>query len=222
MIPSHLGQVQQYVEANYPERVNSNVDPNDYLKLTPANTTDDAVGVDVGQWHVAWVNSRSEKKVRDNLLSNNIEAYVAVRRELHTWRRNEKRVVERVLIPCIVFVKAQKSMFNTLLLNYGINSFMKDPARGKGSRGVPYAIINEKEMALLKSMVSQDQFEVSFENSDFSLGEHVRILGFEAFEETAQIVRLSKNRTTYVGVRVGFLGCAYMEVPREKIIKIKK
>lgn len=188
---------------------------------TPVISTDGAVGVPESRWFVAWVAPRAEKKVRDELLKDNMVAYAAVHNEIHTWRRNEKRVVEVVLIPCIVFVKTLEAHFEMLRQKYRINSFMRNPAGSRNGR-VPYAVIPEAEMKLLQTMVAQDDFEVSFESTRFTLGEHVRILGFDAFGETAQIVKLPEKNSTYVGVRVGFLGCAYMKVPAKKILRLKK
>ena len=64
--------------------------------------------------------------------------------------------------------------------------------------------------------------KVGFASSDFSIGENVRIIGFPPGRDIAQVVRLSGDNNTYVGLRVTFLGCAYMQVPLNRIIKIDK
>lgn len=221
MSPIPTGRQQSPVTANPTESVNPIINPDEPQKATPATSTDGAVGVDETRWFVGWVSPRAEKKVRDELLKDNIVAYAAVHNEIHTWRRNEKRVVEVVLIPCIVFVKTLEAHFEMLRQKYRINSFMRNPAGSRNGR-IPYAVIPEAEMKLLQTMVAQDDFEVSFESTRFTLGEHVRILGFDTFGETAQIVKLPEKNSTYVGVRVGFLGCAYMKVPAKQILRLKK
>ena len=223
MNPTQSGQKQPAAKADAAEIINPSTNPDESTSnATPAISTDGAVGVEESHWFVGWVTPRSEKKVRDNMLSDNIEAYAAVRNELHTWRRNEKRIVKSVLIPCIVFVKTQKSMLEQLRKRYNLLSFMRDPARTQEGSRNPFAIISEAEMKALQSMVSQEEYEVAFENTQFTLGEHVQVVGLKYFSEMAQIVKLPGKKETFVGVRIGFLGCAYMKVPIDKVVKIKK
>ena len=223
MCPSPTGPEQHAATANQNESINPSINPDESTQnATPAISTDGAVGVEGSQWFVGWVSPRSEKKVRDNMLNDSVEAYAAVRDELHTWRRNEKRIVKCVLIPCIVFIKTRKSLLDQLRKQYNITSFMRDSARTQEGRRNPFAVISEAEMQTLKSMVSQDEYEVAFENTQFTLGEHVHVIGLEFFSEMAQIVRLPGKKESYVGVRIGQLGCAYIKVPINKVVKIKK
>lgn len=189
-------------------------------KATPAPSTDGAVGVPENKWFVGWVASRAEKKVRDNLLKDSIEAYAAVRKEMHIWRRNERREVDCVLIPCVVFVKTELSQLEHLKKYYNINSFMRDPAMNKESGRVPFAVVADAEMRVLKAMLGQDEFDVDFVTSNFKVGEYVKVLGFDSGDQLAQIIRLPNDKNRYVGIRVDFLGCAYMKVPAGRIVKI--
>ena len=186
--------------------------------MTPATSTDGAVGVEEAQWYIAIVPPRAEKSVRDKLLASGLEAYAATRKEIHVWRRNERRTVERVLITNIVFVHTLSTQLEGLK-QHRILSFMRDAAKKTGNRNTPYAIVRNSEMHLLQAMLAQDEYEVSFTPSDFTLGEYVKVLGFDTGDQLAQIIRLPNDTKNYVGIRVNFLGCAYMQVPLNHILK---
>lgn len=175
-------------------------------------------------WYILLVNVRSEKSVRDALLRQGYEAYVATRKELHIWRRSERRVVERVLISSVVFVHVTEEQRRELLDFPNTRSFLTDPARAKeqGINRNPLAVVSDEEMNVLMQMLADDDADVAFATTDFAVGDYVRILGFDEQHNQAQIVRLPSDPATYVGVRVSFLGCAYMKVSPKQIVKIKK
>ena len=172
-------------------------------------------------WFVVWVKSRAEKSVRDSLISKGFEAYVASRHEMHTWRRGERRKVEKVLIPSVVFVRMTKNDRLIIEDTPNVCAIMLDPAkRGLRSKGLDeYASISDYEMRLFQQMLGQDDVEVCFTSHDFVIGDYVRIKDLAESYNRAQIVRIFDDSKTYVGVRVSFLGCAYMQVPLDRIEK---
>lgn len=173
-------------------------------------------------WSVLWVKPRTEKAVRDNLIREGFEAFVATRFEIHTWRRGERRKVEKVLIPSIVFVRMEKHDRPLVERQMNVTSLMRDPAkRGARSKGgEEYASITNDEMLLFQQMLSQDDAQVNFASTNFTIGEYVRIKDFDETHNKAQIVRIYGDNKTYVGLRVSFLGCAYMQVPLSRITKL--
>ena len=190
--------------------------------VTPALSTDGAEGVPVApKWYVGFVASRAEKAVRDQLLAAGVEAYAATHSEIHIWRRNERKVVERVLITNVVFIRAQKRELIYILKNFPVTAFMIDRAKKVEDYKPSYAIVTDAEMQLLQSILRQQDYEVAFATSGFSLGDHVRVLGFDAHDQLAQIVRIPGDDSTYVGIRFQNLGCAYMKVPITSLIKVR-
>ena len=173
-------------------------------------------------WNVLWVKPRTEKSVRDSLIREGFEAFVASRFEMHTWRRGERRRVERVLIPSVVFVRMGRRdrLFVERLPN--VSSLMRDPAK-RGARcggGEDYAQVADDEMLLFQQMLSQVDVEVNFTQTDFTVGEYVRIKDFNEEYNIARVVRIMGDSKSYVGLRVSFLGCAYMEMPLNRIVKL--
>ena len=173
-------------------------------------------------WYVLWVNSRAEKSVRDALIGKGFQAFVATRKEVHKWRRGERRKVERVLIPSIVFVRMDKSDRKTIEDCQGVCSIMSDPARKKSgvSSWDTLARVSPEEMLFFQQMLTQEGAPVNFAPSDLVVGDYVRIKDFDEAHSKAQIVRIYGDNKTYVGLRVSFLGCAYMQVPLNRIDKL--
>lgn len=103
-----------------------------------------------------------------------------------------------------------------------VTSLMRDPAkRGARSKGQDeYACISDDEMHLFQQMLSQEEADVSFATTNFTIGEYVRIKDFDEAHGKAQIVHIYGDNKTYVGLRVSFLGCAYMQVPLSRIVKL--
>ena len=188
--------------------------PSSVLPL-PSNAT---------EWHLLWVNSRAEKSVRDNLIREGFEAFVPTRFEIHTWRRGERRKVEKVLIPSIVFIRMAQQDRRIVEDCPGVCSIMRDPARKKESVNSWDALarITNDEMLLFQQMLGQEDTDVQFASADFSVGEYVRIKDFGEKHGKAQIVRIFGDTKTYVGLRVSFLGCDYMQMPLSRIVKCEE
>lgn len=104
-----------------------------------------------------------------------------------------------------------------------VSALMRDPAKkGARSKGQDeYASISADEMHLFRQMLGQETADVKFATTNFTIGEYVRIKDFDADYNKAQIVRIYGDNKTYVGLRVSFLGCAYMQVPLSRIAKLK-
>lgn len=190
-------------------------------------------------WYVLWVRPRGEKAVRDRLVDSGFEAYTATRREIHLWRskdmrhkeKKERKVVEVVVIPSVVFVRIagisesdRNRKRDQIQATPGVSAFMQDPSRKHPGSTFWHIIarVPDSELQLLRAMLGQEDFEVAFTPSQFALGEYVKVEGFDTGTHNPQIVRLPNDNKSYVGIRVDFLGCAYMEVPLNRIVKIKE
>ena len=189
--------------------------------MTPVASTDGAGGVSKKFWYVALVSLRAEKSVRDNLQRYGIQAFVASRKEIHIWRREERRVIEKVLIPAVVFVHTTNAERETVLKQPNVKAFMVNPAARKTAYGRnPLAVIPDAEMQLLQDMLAQNDIDVTFATSNFAIGDRVKILGLGTTEHFAQIIRIPGDSNTFVGVRLETLGCAYMHIPQDRIVKV--
>jgi transcriptional antiterminator RfaH len=73
------------------------------------------------RWHVIYVVARHEKRVFEELLRHEVEAYLPMRKELHRWS-DRRKWVDVPLFPSYVFVKALANQQEAI---YGIKSVVK-------------------------------------------------------------------------------------------------
>ena len=193
-------------------------------KLPSVVGTGDAVGVprpdendpEIRKWLIARVLPNTEKSSRDKLQQLGYEVFLASQKEIRYWKngnRVKKKEVERVVITQYLFLHVnQKERQEVIALPY-IRAFLKDSA---AADRLEFATISDTEMQILRFMHSQNEEAVKFLSQGFRVGEEVDVhLG--SFEYNAFIVRLPNERSTYVGVHVNQLGCAYIRIPMQSV-----
>lgn len=137
---------------------------------------DDAVGVPQAKWFVAIVNSRHEKAVSDKLQEINVETYIAKQKEMRLWRNGRRKMVDRVVIPSVVFVKCtEKERLDIVKLPY-INRFMVNRSIDSGTLNKPVAVISQAEIDKLKFMLGQSDYPVEFVPTIFKVNDTVRVI----------------------------------------------
>ncbi len=183
---------------------------------TPENTAP------IRQWFVAFVGHNTEKICRDRLKKLGYDAFVASREEVHRWQNGKRKKVERVVITNIVFVHCTEQE-RRFLVNFPFIKYYLVNRAGQRNEygGRPMAVIPDKQMDKLRFMLGKSERPVLYTASDFSLGDHVRLTGWglEGFE--GQVVRIPGGKGRYVGIRIDYLGCAYMEVDPDCLEIIK-
>jgi len=119
-------------------------------------------------WNALYVNSRTEKKVVELLLSKNIEAYVPLVKTLRQWS-DRKKMVEFPLLNGYVFVKITPIQQEKVLQTKGVVNFVR--SEGK------IAIIRDIEIERLKQLVTLGyQLEVSHIKQNYKEGDKVKII----------------------------------------------
>ena len=199
-------------------------------EITPANVADEAEGVgksDIStiseparHWYIAYVGTRAEKAVRDRLLKEGIEAYAATQMEMRV-RSNGRRVkIESPVITQYVFVRVTEKERRVIVEYPYIHFFLTDKASKPNDYGRhELAVIPDHQMSVLQSMLQQADSRVKFATEGFTIGDEVSVLGWEE-EVKGQIVRIRGDKARYIGIRIAQLGCAYMEVPPTRLIKL--
>ena len=197
--------------------------------VTTAHVAGDAVGVPSAvelapsqrHWFIADVGTNTEKFVRQRMQELGYDVYVASQQELRVWRNGRKNVLERVVIPTLVFIHATERE-RRLIVNFPfIKSFMTNKAGLPNELGRhPIASIPDDQMQALQEMLAQADSAVQFATSGFTLGDRVQVLGIGGSPFTGHIVRMSGKKSRYVGIKLDFLGCAFIEVPSEKLLRL--
>ena len=120
------------------------------------------------KWFAIYVNSRSEKKVMESLLSHGIEAYTPIIKTLRQWS-DRKKMVELPLLHGYVFVRLSDKEKDPVLQTKGVVSFVKSEGR--------IAVIREVEIARLKQLVALGyHLETSAISKTYKEGDKVKIV----------------------------------------------
>lgn len=137
---------------------------------------DGAVGVAQSHWFVALVNSRHEKKVAGYLEELGIETFVAIQKEMRVWKNGRRKQVDRVVIPSVVFLRCTEARRRELVELPYINRFMVNRARESGTLRRPVAVIPPRQLSVLRFMLGQEEYPVSFEPVVYRAGDSVRVI----------------------------------------------
>ena len=137
---------------------------------------DDAVGVSGVKWFVAIVNSRHEKAVADKLRVIGTESYVATQKEMRVWSNGKRKMIERVVIPSMVFIRCtEAARRNVVKLPY-INRFLVNRTADSGSMNNPVAVIPERQMQRLMFMLGHSDTPVNFVSTLYRVKDSVRVI----------------------------------------------
>ena len=169
-------------------------------------------------WFIARVSPNTEKSTRAKLQALGYEAFVASQQELRVWKngdRRKKKMVEKVVITQYLFLHISKKEREALIRYSFIKEFMRNKA---AKTNTEFALMTDKEMETLMRMFGQSDYPILFDAVDYTIGEEV-LLHMGSFDYTARVVRKHGDSATYYGIRVGELGCAYMEVPSSALSK---
>ena len=118
-----------------------------FLTAVPAGV-DGAVGVPDVKWFVAIVNSRHEKAVREKLTEIGLEAYVATQEEMHIWKNGRRKMIDRVVIPSMVFVHCTEPQRRQIITLPYICRFLVNRSADSGGLNKPVAVISA-EVAII-------------------------------------------------------------------------
>ena len=174
-------------------------------------------------WFVAYVGHNTEKASRDRLEQLGYEAFVASQKEMHVWRNGKRKKIERIVITTYVFVYVTEQERRAVVNLPFIKSFLVNKAGTPSPLGRrPLAVIPDRQMELLRTMLRDESDPVRFTSAAFSLGDTVRVLGWEQTGFQGHVVRLRGDNAPYVGIRIDNLGCAYMEIAPDRLEIIQK
>ncbi len=138
--------------------------------------TDGAVGVPEAKWFVAIVNVRHEKAIAEKLTERGIECYVATQKELHIWKYGKRRMIDRVVIPSIIFVHCSEQKRRNIVNLPFIYRFMVNRSADSGKLNKPVAVISDAEINKLKFMLGQSDYPVEFIPTIFKIKDNVRVI----------------------------------------------
>lgn len=181
----------------------------------------DAVGVQKRHWFVAIVNNNTEKQCASKLEGNGYECYVPTQSETRLWRNGVRKVVDRIILPCMLLVHVTETERKEIVMLPYVSRFLTNCANSKDAFGKhPIATIPEEQIARLKFMLGHAEAPVEIEPSTFRLYDNVRIIRGGLAGAEGNIVECGD--ATYFAIRVDFLGVAKVKVKSEDLELIRK
>lgn len=174
---------------------------------------DNAVGLPQSQWFVAIVKNRSEKKIASQLVALGIETYVPVQSSFRTWRNGKRAMIDRVVIPSMVFVHCTEAQrrHEVVALPF-IYRFLTDRASASANGSLRrMAVISQKEIDTLKFMLGQSDIPVEISDFHFNQGDKVKVTRGSLKGLEGEVVEIKDTKSLLV-VRLDYLGCAALTI----------
>ena len=194
-------------------------DAENSVAATVPSGVDDAVGVPKVKWFVAIVNSKHERSVAERLCNLNIESYVATQKEMRIWKNGKRKLIDRVVIPSMVFVKCTEKERREIVGLPFINRFMVNRTAETNGLNKPVAVIGDDEIAKLKFMLGQTERPVGFVPNVYKVRDAVRVIRGSLQGLTGEILSNSDG-THALLVGISILGGARMLIDPVDVEKI--
>ena len=191
---------------------------------TTAPKVDDAVGVPKNYWFVAIVGNKTERQCAKKLERLGYECYVPTQEEIHEWQNGVRKIVERIIIPAVVFLHTTDAERKQSIVKLPyINRFMTNLAGTKDKFGRhPVAVIPDNQIQRLRYILGNADSPVEFEHMSFRLGDKVRVIRGGLITMEGYIVECMDKTDAYFTIRVDCLGVAKVRVKREDLELIKE
>jgi len=122
---------------------------------------------DTKNWYAVYTRSRAEKKVAAELDLSKIENYLPLHKKLRQWK-DRKKWVEMPLLPGYCFVHISRKEYDRVLQTNNVVCYIT--FEGKA------AVVRDEQIAALKSMLQQEDFEIEITPENFRNGKKVEII----------------------------------------------
>lgn len=180
-----------------------------------------AVGVAKSNWFVAVVKNNTEKAVLERMLKLGYECYVPIQKEIRIWRNGKRAIVDRVVIPSLVFIHCTEAVRRDVVSLPFIIRFLTNRA-GSSPEGLnkPLAIIPDGQIRTLQFMVGNSDTPVTFTPCIYRQGDKIRVIrgNLKGLEGEVQVV---DDRHSELSVVIGLLGSAKLTIDTVDVELIK-
>jgi len=180
-----------------------------------------AVGVAKSNWFVAVVKNNTEKAVMERMLKLGYECYVPIQKEIRIWRNGKRAIVDRVVIPSLVFIHCTEAVRRDVVSLPFIIRFLTNRA-GSSPEGLnkPLAIIPDGQIRTLQFIVGNSDTPVTFTPCIYRQGDKIRVIrgNLKGLEGEVQVV---DDRHSELSVVIGLLGSAKLTIDTVDVELIK-
>lgn len=189
--------------------------------VTATQGVDGAGGVPKTQWFVAIVNNRAEQKTAELMFRGSLqrayECYVPTQSETRVWKNGKKKVIDRILLPALLFAKCTEADRIQSLRMKLVNRYMVDHSRGtRGHYGI--AIVPDEQIQQLKDMLTRADTPVTIEDARYRLGDKDKVKEGPLSGFIGNVV--TEPTATYLVLRLDNLGFAKVQVDQNNVEKV--
>lgn len=162
-------------------------------------------------WNAIYVSSRAEKKIAENLVAKNIEAYVPIIKTMKQWS-DRKKLVELPLMNGYVFVKISAAENDKVMQTKGVVNFVR--SEGK------IAVIRDIEVNRLKQLVDLGyQLEAEAISKTYKEGDKVKITSGALKGIEGYVIESGENKQ--IEVLLESIGqCIRVKLPKEILLSV--
>lgn len=190
--------------------MSANVDA-ESVAAVPAGVGD-AVGVDSRKWYVAIVKNNTEKTVQQRLAKLNYETFVAIQPEWRVWKNGKRALIDKVVIPSMVFVRCTEAERKHIVSFSFINRFLTNRAAvSVEGRMNPVAIIPQKQIDMLRFMLGQSDIPITFSEAPLRQHDKVIVVRGDLKGVEGEVIQTCGCKSDVV-VRIELLGSAKMTI----------
>lgn len=174
---------------------------------------DGVVGVSGRQWYAAVVNHNAERSSATKLGAEGFECFAASQTEMRQWRNGRKSLVERIVIPSIIFVRCTERQRLAIVQRPYIFRFLTDKASGTDTGRGRVAVIPDIQIERLRFMLGNSDTPVEVSSAPLEPGRRVRVVRGSLRGLEGEIMS-SPDGKDELYVRLDHLGCARLTIDR--------
>lgn len=169
-------------------------------------------GMENRRWYVAIVGNNTEKSALERLERLHYEAYVAKQAVLRVWKNGRKAMVDRVVIPSMVFVKCTEKERREIVALPFINRFLTNKAASSApGMTKPLAVIPQRQIDILRFMLGQSDVPVDFVDTPFRRHDRIKIVRGSLKGVEGEVLQVHDGKSEVI-VRIEMLGSARMAI----------
>jgi transcription antitermination factor NusG len=166
-------------------------------------------------WFAARTQMNCERKVEQEFKGIAKETYLPTQEEIHIWS-DRRKLVQRVVIPMILFVKMDSEAAKKVHHTSHFYGFI-----GKDRKSNIPAPIPDCDIERLQFMLKYSDSPVYVESMPVNLGDKVRIIRgkLQGLEGTVLSI---KEHISEIVINLNTLGCAKVHIPRTDILYLQR
>lgn len=173
------------------------------------DVVDSAVGMPGILWFAAIVKHNSEKQSSDKLNKIGVETYLPIQKEIRVWRNGRKSMVDRIVIPSLIFINCTEQKRKEIVKLPFIFRFMTNKAATPDNESFhkPLAVISDTEIKRLKFMLGQSDVPVTISERPYKVGDKVKVIRGSLKGLEGEVFGMESAKSEVI-VALESIGCA--------------